>query len=327
MMKIELWYDPVYMETGIRINGNWQDDSDIYSFLYPVRRYPLQTWLGVAGSWQGIVQQLKDISRGEEIELEFHGRNVDFQDLYSAVKEMDALKATCVEWDILSLYNDKVQILEENIQKLKEQMPIHMSITDKIMNLGNMQFEEEDWMVSVTSAEELQRAEKDSRLCCRVDSCILDSLEKLTEVERLVRSLRRPMDAICCCFSDNKAKEAFEAYALEFPRMQFVFALNSEQGWKEKLWSKYGEANRIMWKMDESVRLCDAVLAYLDEQKSENDKKRMALVHRKMEGGFSDSEDKELTGCNEMSSCIYDFQKVWQRLKASTAKHLLESVG
>lgn len=326
-MKIELWYDPVYMETGIRINGNWQDASDIYAFLYPVRRYPLQTWLGAAGSWSGIVQQLKDISRGEEIELEFHGRNIDFQDLYAAVKEMNILKVTYVEWNILSLYNDKVHVLEENIQKLKEQMPIHISMTDKIVNLGNEQVTEEDWMVSVTSAAELQRAEKDNRLCCRVDSCILNSLEKLTEVERLVHSLRRPMDAVCCCFSDNKEKEAFEAYALEFPRMQFVFALNSEQGWKEKLWSKYGEASRMMWKMDKSVHLCESVLAYLDGQKSENDQKRMALVHRKMKGGFSEKENEELAECNEMSSCIYDFQKVWQKLKASTAKHLLESVG
>ena len=326
-MKIELWYDPVYWETGIRINGNWQDASDIYAFLYPVRRYPLQTWLGAAGSWPGIVQQLKDISRGEEIELEFHGRNIDFQDLYAAVKEMKILKAVYVEWNTLSLYNDKVHVIEENVQKLKEWASIHMSITDKIMNLKSEQFTEEDWMVSATSVVELQKAEKDSRLCCRVDSCILDSLEKLNEVERLVHSLRRPMDAVCCCFSDRKEKETFEAYALEFPRMQFVFALNSEQGWKEKLWSKYGKASRMMWKIDESIRLCESVLAYLDGQKSENDTKRMELVHRKMEGGFSNREKEELVGCNAMSSYIYEYQKEWQKLKASTAEHLLESVG
>lgn len=297
-MKIEFWYDPVYTETSIRINGNWQDDSDIYAFLYPVRRYPLQTWLRGAGSWPGIVQQLKDISRGEKIDLEFHGRDIDFQDLYAAVKEMDVLKVTYAEWDILSLYNDKIHLLEENVLKLEEKIPMKISMTDQIMNLRNKQFTDEDWMVSVTSEEELQWAERDSRICCRVDSCILDSLEKLTDVERLAGSLRRPMDAICCCFSDSAVKEAFEAYALEFTGMQFVFALNSEQSWKEKLWAKYGEVSRIRGMLDDGIRLCEDILAYLDGQKSENDIKRMALVHRKMEGGFCDSEEQELAVCN-----------------------------
>ena len=36
-MKIELWYDFVYKETRVSIDGNWQDESDMYAFLYPVR--------------------------------------------------------------------------------------------------------------------------------------------------------------------------------------------------------------------------------------------------------------------------------------------------
>lgn len=326
-MKIELWYDFVYRETRVCINGNWQDDSDIYAFLYPVRKYPLQTWLTPAGSWTGIVRQLKDMARGENIALEFHGRKIDFDDLFSTVKEMDDVEITYAEWDILSQYNDKISALTENITKLQEQIPVNPSLAGSVLGLTDKEPEDEDWMVEIRLETELWSAQKDVRLCCVIDGNILDSFERFHEAAQLTRSMRRPADSICCCFSDAANKEIFENYAAEFPGMQFVFALNSEQGWKEKLWIKYGQADWKVRQMNEGIRLCEAVLEYLEEQKAENNDKRMALVHRNMEVGGSNEMESGLKFCKEMASCIYGWQKTWQKLKGVLSQHMSGSLG
>lgn len=326
-MKIELWYDFVYKETRVCIDGNWQDESDMYAFLYPVRKYPLQTWLAPAGSWTGIVRQLQDMARGEKIALEFHGREIDFNDLFSAVKEMDNMAITYAEWDTLSRYDDKVNALSENIIKLQAQMPIDASLACRVKNLQDRKPEEAEWLAAVRLETGLWSAQKDDRLCCVIDGDSMDSFEKFHETGQLTRSMRRPADAVCCCFSNAADRDIFENYASEFPGMQFLFALHSEQGWKEKLWSKYGQADWKVRQMNEGIRLCEAVLEYLREQKAANDDARMELVQKLMESGSSSEAERELDSCKEMSSYIYSWQKTWQKLKGSLSEHLSGSLG
>lgn len=324
-MKIEFWYDPVYTETHIRINGNWQDESDIYGFLYPVRGYPLQTWLQAAGSWTGIVRQLMDLSRGEKIELEFYGRNVDYQDFSAAVSGMEGVRLNCLEWNAPALYSDKIRALEKNIRELEERIPMDSTVAGRLSDAGKASPDDDSWLISVVSREDLQYAERDNRLCCMVDSCVLDSLEMLADIERLSRSMRRPMDAICCRFSDNAEKEAFAAYASQFPRMQFLFVMGDEEGWREKLWVKYGEASWIKRRLQEGTRLCEEVLGRLDTLQSINDKKRMELVHTRMEHGLDRNGEQELTDCSEMATNIHAYQKIWRNLKTCMAERLPEN--
>lgn len=326
-MKIELWYDFVYKETRVCIDGNWQDESDMYAFLYPVRKYPLQTWLAPAGSWTGIVRQLEDIARGEKIELEFHGRKIDFDDLFLTAREMDNAEITYIEWDTLAQYDDKISVLSENIAKLQTQIPVNESLVSEVMNLPDRQINEEEWLAVVRSAAELWSVQKDARLCCVIDGDNFDSFEEFEAVGQLTHSMRRPADAVCCCFSNAANKEIFEKYASEFPGMHFVFALNSERDWKEKLWTKYGQAGWKVWQMKEGIRLCETVLEYLEEQKTENNNMRMELVHRNMETGVSREIENGLESCKEMASHIYGWQKTWQKLRGSLSEHLSESLG
>lgn len=321
-MKIELWYDPIYTETQIRINGVWQDSSDMYGFLYPVRGYPLQTWLRSAGSWTGIERQLMDLSRGEKTELEFHGRDMDYQDFSAAVTGMEGIRLIFAEWNAFSLYLDKIGALEESIGAFTEHMPMDGKIAEQITKFREMSPVEEDWLLRVASREELQRAERDDRICCAVDGGMLDSLEALAEVGRLSRSLRRPMDAICCVFSSHAKKEAFASYALEFPGMQFMFAAEDGEGWKEKLWAKYGQAGWIKKRLQKGAQLCGKMQIYLEALRTSNDKKRMELVHRRMESGFGEKEEKELQDSTEMAAGIRACQKTWRKLESCMAEHL-----
>ena len=76
-MKIELWYDAVAQETDIRVNDIAIEKNDVFGFLYPVRNYPLQSWIYPNGSWKGIEYQIEELARGEEVALTFHGRKWD----------------------------------------------------------------------------------------------------------------------------------------------------------------------------------------------------------------------------------------------------------
>ena len=74
-MKIELWYDAAAQETDILINDVPVEKNDVYGFLYPVRNYPIQSWLYPNGSWKGIEYQITDLARDEDVDLVFHEEN------------------------------------------------------------------------------------------------------------------------------------------------------------------------------------------------------------------------------------------------------------
>ena len=78
-MKIDLWYDPVQPETTVFLNGEPIDRHDIYGFLYPVRRYLLQSWLKASGSWPGLLEQLRGMARQEPLSVCFHGRRQELR--------------------------------------------------------------------------------------------------------------------------------------------------------------------------------------------------------------------------------------------------------
>lgn len=321
-MKIELWYDYIYTKTHVRVNDLWQEESDMYAFLYPVRNYPLQTWLNPAGSWTGLAQQLCDIARGEKIQLEFYGRALDAQDLSAAVKEVEHLTINHREWDVLALYDNKMEELKKSFLDLKKQLPVEESLEQKVIDWQKQKPREETWLLSIASKEALLYAEKDSRPCCMVDGGCFESLESLHAAERLTRALHRPPEAICCYFSDKGKKEAFEAYAREFPRLQFLFAEAGGKDFKEMLWEKYGQAAWTVCQMQEGARLCEEIVEYLDGQKTSYDKKKMELIQKKTQKGLSRKEEEELSSCQEIISYIYSGRRAFQKRKSSMETHL-----
>lgn len=84
MKEIELKYNPFLPETKIFIDG--ETLSDEYSMLFPVMRYPLQSWLKKRGSWSGLVYHLVALTRGEKFQFVFCGRKIDYEDLKSTLE-------------------------------------------------------------------------------------------------------------------------------------------------------------------------------------------------------------------------------------------------
>lgn len=90
-MDIELWYDPIMPKTSLKIDGKWQDSNDVYGFLHPVNIHILQTWLYESSSWSGLEKQFRDLLGGEQADIIFHGRQIDFVDLSTCLSKKQVL--------------------------------------------------------------------------------------------------------------------------------------------------------------------------------------------------------------------------------------------
>lgn len=88
MQKIVLDYNPYKMETVMIVDGrNVLDCKDYSRFAEFIRNHtPLQSWIEPVAynDWPGLLNGLCDPSCSDSVELTFHGRRIDFEDLRSA---------------------------------------------------------------------------------------------------------------------------------------------------------------------------------------------------------------------------------------------------
>ena len=89
MRKIEIKYDPYKMNTTVIDNGINVLDDDFKSSTFKEllkSRTPLQTWIepipySIWGDWPGLINALVPEDNNDDIEIEFTGRDIDFDDL------------------------------------------------------------------------------------------------------------------------------------------------------------------------------------------------------------------------------------------------------
>jgi hypothetical protein len=189
---------------------------------------------------------------------------------------MDMLKLTFIPWDTLAICGDKVELVKKTIQEMKKEFGGNAVIEEQAAILLQNEPKEIEWLIAIHSDKELHQAEKDDRICCVVLTNVLDSYERLEQIERLTRSLRRPMDAICCCFQDALQRDSFARYAAQFPRLQFRFCIEDIPAWREELWLKYGKASLIRKQLTAGAIISNQVLAYLGQQKVINDNQTLS---------------------------------------------------
>lgn len=241
-MKIELWYDAVAQETDILINGAPVEKNDIYGFLYPVRNYPIQSWIYPNGSWKGLEHHLVDLARDEAIELTFRGRRCDYEDLRRCFLENDRIALGFIEWDICSrydaLFSNLLSTLRSNDCLIRTLLSLLNMEVDYVVD-----FEQtaalSDWVYRIRDDADLDDA--DEKDCCNyyVYDDFFTCYEKLQVLLPLTRSLKIPADAIYCCFKDNRKKDDYAYYAQSFKRMNFRFCLENED-YSGDAESKYG---------------------------------------------------------------------------------------
>lgn len=252
-MHIEIWYDPVMPATYIKLNGEMVKEEDIYGFLYPVRKYLLQAWLPPTGSWPGLAKQITEISRGEETDILFYGRETDYTDLKATAPGIYKTLTFC-EWDTLSLWRTRLQeakdefnkaIKDQRVEKtasgnLRQTIELFPEAVKQINSVTSADFQE-TWLVNIDNDIQLQEAMWEKGTCCMVSSTFLSSFPQLEQLELLTRSVRRSADMICCVLNDENTREIFKKYAAQFPHMRYRFC--TDEAWereRQSLWEKYG---------------------------------------------------------------------------------------
>lgn len=85
-MKLSISYNPYLLESRFKVNGKSADKTPWAQYLC---RRRLQTWFYPASNWRGFATELQEALNEREVELEFTGRTVDYQDL----------KLFCAQWN------------------------------------------------------------------------------------------------------------------------------------------------------------------------------------------------------------------------------------
>lgn len=265
-MKIELWYDAVAQETDILLNDVPVGKNDVYGFLYPVRNYPIQSWLYPNGSWKGVEYQIVDLARDENVNLIFHGRKCDYDDVCKCLSKCKILDLCFVEWDVCvrydELFSTLLSTLQNNdsiIQKLLSSLKINIEYPANL----DVLMEDTDCVYHINDDADLAKADDAKDIsCCIVHNSFFASYDKLHDLLTLTRSLRLPPDAIFCCFDDKETKDAYEYYAQSFKRMRFRFGLENEDRITETK-EKYGHPASVKLKIEKCGEIAKALcLAY-----------------------------------------------------------------
>lgn len=285
-MKIELWYDAVAQETDILLNDIPVEKNDVYGFLYPVRNYPIQSWLYPNGSWKGIEYQITDLARDENVELVFHGRKCDYADVSKCLSESKMIKSSFIEWDVCTrydkLFSNLLSTLKSNDSTMRNLMASLRTGTEYKVNF-NVSINDTSWEYHIRNDADLAKADDVRDMsCCIIHSGFFSSYDKLHDLLVLTRSLKLPADAIFCCFDDEGTKADYEYYAQSFKRMGFRFCLASKD-YTTVAKDKYGLPATVKLKIEKcgelSKTLCSAYSKIKESTQDEFNKLKKNIVH------------------------------------------------
>lgn len=91
MQKIDIYYNPYKMETVLKVNGvNVRESNDYLQFGEFIEHHtPLQTWIEPIPykKWRGFINELISDEYYDVLEIHFHGRKIDFEDLKRACEQ------------------------------------------------------------------------------------------------------------------------------------------------------------------------------------------------------------------------------------------------
>lgn len=293
-MKIDLWYDPVQPETTVFLNGEPIDRHDIYGFLYPVRRYLLQSWLKASGSWPGLLEQLRGMARQEPLSVCFHGRRQDFEDLENALTPAAGSKETAVTfqpWEAAPLWEEQLREAEAGIQKMiaaeaggEAVLTPEELFPDEIGTIRQtLAHPIAPWLSEVYDEPSYRNARALGGTCCYVHPEFLDSYEKLDRLQELTRSMLRTEEMIVCAVPDDRRREDLSRYAGQFSAMNFVFAADTVAPLAE-LELKFSRPLQLRGRLSR-CRLAAAALdrLYNKETAIREENKRLCELEKKQE--------------------------------------------
>lgn len=325
-MRIDIWYDSVYTETKICIEGNWQKNDDIFGFLYPVLHYPLQTWLYESGSWSGLYRHILELSRGEKVSLIFHGRESDYKDLQNALKDKAEIELIYKEWKTTFIYEKYIEELKNSIEADVKKIPDGMKELQKeILQMLDSLKEDGEWHLDIYSKEELMDGIVSELPCVFIHESQkweeLASYDSLFEIERLTKSLKRPADAIMCVIQNDNARKEIASIAALYRQMQFCFVGPEDKNTADRMYSRYGYPYILRKKIKriaDMLRMMEDMTADYQETK----KRIQDLIYIQQEkGNLSKGEKEELDRVRQKKTWIEIIERSMEKRKKILCTH------
>lgn len=306
-MKIELIYDPVEPATTVWVNDQVADITDMYGFLYPVRNCLLQTWIYPSGSWQGLAHQLKELARGDDIDLIFYGRQEDYADVTAAVADLNNISLSFHFWDSASEYESAFQELDCQLQKIlddgetaqrkddreavtrKKMVELYPKTVDVLTEIQTAVCSQ--WLREIETEADYSRADQAALSCCIVTESYMDSYEKLERLDALTRSMRRCKDMICCYLPDDERRKHFSSYAGQYAKQTVSFIGSDLETYKEKLYEKYGKMYLLRQKLYAYQTMLEVLDQCFQEREVLAQKKRQLVAQDKL--GIAEVREQE----------------------------------
>ncbi len=340
-MKIELIYDPVAPATTVWVNGQAADITDMYGFLYPVRNCLLQTWLYPSGSWQGLAYQLKELARGDDIELIFYGRQEDYVDVTAAVANLNKINLRFCAWDSALEYESAFLKLDFQMQKIlddaeatqhkddeeavtrKKMIELYPETVDALTKIRKAVCS--DWLREIESEADYSKVDQEALSCCIVTDSYMDSYEKLEHLDALTRSMRRSKDMICCYLPDDERRKQFSSYANQYTKQTISFVGSDLETYKEKLYDKYGKAYLLRQKLYAYQTMLETLEQCFQEREVLAQKKRQLAAQDKL--GIAEIREQEkikirINWFDRKSVYLTEIRELLQQLKS--AAHIKE---
>lgn len=250
-MKIEIKYNPATVFTSAAINGVLNNENDIYNFIFPVKNYPLECWINKNGSWAGIARNISDISRGDDLNIVFTGRKVDFEDFKSAIDNYEWVQR--VDVCFIEHGSDYCKLLEllleaaEQIQKINFNGCMTWDILRKCDALKKVFMKRKPFVKEIYTANELTAIIPEQGYTYVVYDTALESFSDLEKLFRLPTSMLVPADSIICIFKEKEKMENFKSYASAL-NSKIVFSCDKKN--IERIYKKYSEPVEVQYVFD-----------------------------------------------------------------------------
>ncbi len=295
-MRIDIGYDPAAVHTDAAINGIVSDNKDIYSFIFPVKDYPLQCWIYKNGSWKGIAKYISDIARGDDLEIVFQGRELDFKDFKKIIDEypwQQELKITFAEKAVEYGKAEKMLQTASAELELLEFAPVPgIDTIAKCIQLKNRLAQIGEYKREIHNIDKIFDTEPERGYTYLVHEEALKSFEDIEKLVRLYQTMMVPADGILCLFHDTVKLQKFKSYA---EAMNCQVCCSEEISDFEHVYEKYSkpvavyELYRIhhqLWKTVEKLQSEEDIQYRIDELKNyvmdeATERKREELIRYK----------------------------------------------
>ena len=120
MAKVYIEYNPYTVETIFKINGEEVKSQEKYKSISKQKEKRLQYYLEADNkNWGGIVEEFRKIINSKDIDIEFKGRKIDYDDLeYTVLKyKVKLIKVLQIFRELLLLMVSRYMIHFKKFQK------------------------------------------------------------------------------------------------------------------------------------------------------------------------------------------------------------------